>query len=138
LPAGLGIACATSVLAACGGSPITAARLNAAIGPTFTHLYAEQQRLIGNPVDPGVYTTSSCERTGGVVTGAGDDWVCAVIVYRRTGLPISANLEVRVRTNGCYEADSPLAAVGPPQLTAPDGSSNANPLTEFDGCFDTS
>ena len=81
-------AAVTGLLAGCGGSPVTAARLNAAIGPEFTHLYAAQQRLVGNPSDAATYTTASCNRAGNVTAGAGDDWVCSVVVYRRTGAPV--------------------------------------------------
>ena len=70
------------------------------------------------------------------MSGAGDDWVCAVVVYRRTGLPVGASIEVRVRTNGCYVADPPFAVVGPVQLQSAVGEVD-NPLAEFDGCFDT-
>ena len=142
------------MLSACGNSPITATRLDAALGPTFTHLYAYQQQLIGNPADASVYAIASCQRSGagsanagasnagasnagGTDSGAGDDWVCGVTVYRKTGAPIAASIEVKVKTNGCYVADPPISVVGPTELTLPDGSSADNPLSEFDGCFDT-
>ena len=131
------LAAGAALVGGCGGSPVTAARLDGAIGPAFTHLYAVQQRLIGNPVDPAAYTTASCSRTGGGTTGAGDDWTCAVVVYRTTGTPVGATIEVKVRTNGCYVADPPVAVVGQLQLTAADGREVDNPLAEFDGCFDT-
>lgn len=125
------------LLTACGGSPITSVRLNASIGPTFTHLYAAQQQLLGNPADPAAYTTASCARPGGATAGAGDDWLCSVVIYRRTGLPVGASIEVRVKTNGCYVANPPFAVVGQVRLQAAGGAEVDNPLSEFDGCFNT-
>lgn len=129
---------AAAALAGCGGPSITAARVDAAVGPEFAALYARQQQLLGHPAPSPPRASASCTRADEAVapTGAGDDWVCQVVLL--TGGPAAAyTYELTVKANGCFVADGPPALVGGRTLSTPQGSQRVNPIFAFDGCFET-
>jgi hypothetical protein len=125
-------------LAACGGPDITAGRVDNAMGPTFAALYQHQQDLLGKPPPATPQASASCHRSGqgAGATGAGDDWICVVLL--QVGAPLAQyTYELNVQADGCYTADGPPALIGNKSLTTSTGASRVNPLFAFDGCFDT-
>jgi len=129
---------ASLFLGACGGPDITAARVEDAIGPAFAQLYARQGELLGKGTDAGAAASASCSRSNGKVnaTGAGNDWICQLLL-QESGKPSSVfTYDLTVQANGCYSADGPPALVGGHTLKTPTGQSRVNPLFIIDGCFD--
>jgi hypothetical protein len=45
--------------------------------------------------------------------------------------------DVNVRANGCYTAEGPPSVIGPATIRRPGRGFAPNPLSVFDGCFDT-
>ena len=130
-------------LAGCGGSPITADRLQASIAPTFARLYVLQQREAGNPPpDPRTLTPSAqCVRGAPQDSqrGAGNDWTCYVgYTVADAGARVIATYLVTVQPDGCYAADGegPQTLNGQPTITGPGYRQTTNPLFRVDGCFD--
>jgi hypothetical protein len=121
------------------GSDITQARVEDAVGPTFAHLYARQQTLLGQGLTLDPQASATCKRNDKSVSnsGAGDDWVCQLLLQVE-GRPSSLyTYELNINADGCYEADGPPGLVGGRTLTTPSGQNRVNPLFAFDGCFDT-
>jgi ABC-2 type transport system permease protein len=123
---------------------ITAARLKAAITPTFNDLTLLQQRLLGRAVAPGAKLNilSSCNRRAGTSRGPGDDWACTldVIIPQPGAVPFQqtpVTYDVSVKSNGCYKADAPPSFVGQQMMRDPRGHSIVNPLFTIYGCFST-
>jgi hypothetical protein len=130
---------ATTILAGCASDPVTAARLQGDVGPTFRNMYVLQQHLLG---DEGLPTRAdvslaACTKgaPGSPQRGPGDDWVCVVHWPAPSGLIDSLAYDVRVQPGGCYTAQGPAGAVGQQTLHAADGTEKPNPLYEFDGCI---
>lgn len=137
-PAGAAVIAAVVGLTGCGGANITQGRLDDAVGTTFANLYQRQQALEGKPVHTTPQASATCKRSGrgAPTTGAGDDWVCTLLL--QVGGPSSVfTYELSVQSDGCYTADGPPALVGEKTLTTPSGGTRLNPLFEFNGCFDT-
>ncbi|MFC0042268.1 hypothetical protein [Actinomadura rayongensis] len=137
------VAAAAVLATGCGTSGVTRARLNDAIAPTFAHLYVLQQSLRGRTVRAAdLRARADCGRGGPDVadSGAGNDWACTITWFNTgPGVAVNASYQVHVQTNGCYTADGdgPADLNGQQTITAADGATVANPLWEFDGCFDT-
>lgn len=152
IAAGVIAAATAGGLAGCGQSPITGARVAAAVRPTFANLYLLQQTQRGHPTTrAAMHTRVTCARgagasgagTSGPSTGrgAGDDWACTIIFQvRGPQIPEAATYALHVRTDGCYTADGdgPADLNGAPTLVDTTGDTVINPLWQFDGCFDTS
>jgi hypothetical protein len=135
-----GIACA-AVLATsgCGSSPITPARIEDAIAPTFANLVHLQVSRLGlPPMAPSDFDVlASCRRTvGGTNSGSGD-WICTLLWKGPDRRPLRDTYDLFVTTEGCYTATAEAESLGGPMLKAPDGSSVRNLLYVFEGCFDT-
>ncbi|HZQ84025.1 MAG TPA: hypothetical protein VFA83_04265 [Acidimicrobiales bacterium] len=135
--------CAAAVTAlsmgGCGAASVTQARVENSVAPAFAQLYAQQQRLLGKGAVPGAQASADCHRStrGSGNTGAGDDWVCQLLL-QVGGQPSGVyTYDLNVKANGCYTADGPQALVGGKSLTTPTGRSRVNPLFAFDGCFET-
>jgi hypothetical protein len=124
----------------CGPSPITTARLERAIAPTFANLVHAQLSRIGlTPIAASdIRVTASCYRAGGGNTGAGD-WVCTLVWSGPNGATLHDLYDVSVGTDGCYAAsvDAAEAQLGGPVIRTPDGREVRNLLYAFEGCFDT-
>jgi ABC-2 type transport system permease protein len=136
----LAAATAFSILAltGCGGPDVTQNRVEDAVGPAFANLYAHQQVLLGHilPVRPQASATCKRNSTGVANQGAGDDWVCQLLL-QLSGPTSLYTYELDVKANGCYVADGPPALIGGRTLTTASGRNVTNPLFAFDGCFDT-
>lgn len=138
------IAAAVTMLAAgCGGSPITAARIERAIAPTFANLLHLQVPAMGLPaMSPAEFSPSaSCRKVGAPgdpSTHAGSgDWICT-IQWRGPGQrPLRDVYELFVMTDGCYTATVEGESLARPVLTTKDGREVKNLLYVFEGCFDT-
>ena len=125
---------------ACGGSDITSARLEHALGPAFRNLFVLQQtELHGTDNAPSPDTWANCTKGGRTSggSGPGDDWVCLVHWPAPSGITQPIAYEVSVRPTGCYTAQGPASLVGQQRIQGADGNQHTNPLYEFDGCFDT-
>lgn len=136
------VAALTVVLGGCGGSSITATRLQDSVAPTFANLYVRQQAERGKPggaaADLQAQATCSRADTASTDHGAGSDWVCAVQwLVAGPGTPVGATYDVSVKPNGCYTADGPASVVGQQTLISAAGSAVVNPLWQFSSCFDT-
>jgi hypothetical protein len=125
-----------------GASSVTASRLEASISSTFSNLAVYQQQLLGRrvPAGAGLDVLPTCKRRG-VSTpyrGQGDDWHCTLVVVGRQAQQMPLGFDVNVRANGCYTAEGPPSVIGPATIRSRDRGVVPNPLSVFDGCFDTS
>lgn len=134
---------ATGMLAGCGGSPITAERIERAIAPTFANLAHLQVPSMGLPaMAPAEFApTASCRKVGApgaasTHSGSGD-WICT-IQWRGPGQrPLRDVYDLFVMTDGCYTATVEGESLAKPILTTKDGREVRNLLYVFEGCFDT-
>ena len=135
------VAITTVAVVGCGSSPITEARIEGAIEPTFANLVQVQVSWLGmSPVAASdVEVTASCRRLviGGGVAGAGE-WVCSVMwEVPDRGTLFATQYDLLVTTDGCYTAMVDGSQLGGPTLKAADGRDVRNLLYTFEGCFDT-
>lgn len=136
-------AAAMVALAGCGGSPITAQRIERAIAPTFANLAHLQVPAMGlPPMAPAEFAASaSCRKVaapGAASTHSGSgDWICT-IQWRGPGQrPLRDVYDLFVMTDGCYTATVEGESLAKPILTTKDGREVRNLLYVFEGCFDT-
>ena len=132
---------AVAAVLACAGcsTALTPPHLSSSFAETFAGLYATQQSRLGRTdVTPaGVRPQASCARTGTSTDGPGEDWLCRV-GYVDQDTAYTQSFEVQLKPDGCWRADGPPTAQ-PAELVDPvDGTRTPNPLSEFDGCLDTS
>jgi hypothetical protein len=122
----------------CGSSPITSARIEGSIGPTFANLVQVQVSWLGLPPmtasDFGV--RASCRKLSSDSTGSGE-WTCTLIWRGPDRQSLRDTYDLFVATDGCYMATVASESLGGPTLKAPDGRDVRNLLYAFDGCFDT-
>jgi hypothetical protein len=122
----------------CGSGPITAARLEADVAPTFANLVRIQVDWLALPPMTAAefQVTATCRRlVAGDAVGSGE-WSCT-IRWRTPDRRIQQDLyELFVMTDGCYTATAGVE-LGGPMLKTPDGREVRNLLYAFDGCFDT-
>jgi hypothetical protein len=128
-----------ATLAGCGGADVTKARLEAAVAPTFANLYVQQATILGH-TNVSVTSTAAqaaCDRGGPKVAdvGPGADWICVIHFTDDTGAPQDGKFELQVKSNSCYTAGGPSKLVGLVTITDTHGNDVANPVFEFDGCF---
>jgi hypothetical protein len=133
------VSIATLALTGCGTSPITSARIEAALAPTFANLVHIQMGWLGLPPMPvadfGV--EASCRRLSTGVAGSGE-WTCLLSWQGPDRKRLRDNYELFVTTDGCYTASAAVENVGGPTLRAEDGTEVRNLLYAFEGCFDIS
>ena len=131
---------ASALVSGCGASPITARRLERAIGPAFANLVQAQVARLGlSPVAASdIRVTAACYRIDGRQSGAGE-WLCTLIWSGPNGVTLHDRYDVSVTSDGCYTATADAAEghLGGPIVTAADGRTVRNLLRAFDGCFDT-
>ena len=125
-------------LLACGSSPITSARIEGAIAPTFANLVQVQVSWLGLPAmaasDFAVKAT--CRRlTGGNNAGSGE-WACTLVWKGPDRQTLRDTYDLFVATDGCFMATVASESLGGPTLKASDGRDVRNLLYAFDGCFD--
>ncbi len=138
---GMGLRGALAVASfGCGPSPITSARIESAVAPTFANLVHVQLSQVGLPTVAAsdIKVMASCHKAVTGAAGAGD-WVCTLVWYGPNRTTLSDTYDLSVGTNGCYTATFAGAEsqLGGPTIVAPDGSTVRNLLYTFDGCFDT-
>lgn len=134
---------ALALACGCGPSPITAGRIEAAIGPVFANLVHLQLSRIGlTPLAAAdLSVTPACRP---LVPGRGDrgagEWVCSFAWHGPNEVPLHDTYDVVVAPDGCYTAsvEGPEGNLGGPAITAPDGRQLRNLLYTFEGCFDPS
>lgn len=126
-----------------GGSSVTRARLERSLPTEFANLYADQARLLGHKgVTPAsLNARAMCDKGGAVEAdiGPGSNWNC-LVSWSDPNVPMPpegyGKFEVDVHSNGCYTAGGPSKLVGFQTITDTKGREVANPVYEFDGCFD--
>jgi hypothetical protein len=126
----------------CGPSPITSARIERAIEPTFANLVHVQLSRVGlTPVAAfDIKVMASCRKVVAASGAAGSgDWVCALVWYGPNLKILRDTYDLSVGTDGCYTAtiDGAESAMGGPTIMASDGRNVRNLLYTFEGCFDT-
>jgi hypothetical protein len=136
-------AVAAVAVCGCGPSPITSARIEGAIAPTFANLVHIQLSRIGLPpvAAADIKVRASCRKQepSTNLEGAGD-WVCTLVWYGPNRTTLTDRYDLVVGTDGCYTAGVDGAAeeqLGGPTIVASDGSDVRNLLHTFEGCFDT-
>ena len=135
------LAAVTSVvLFGCGPSPITSARIEGAIEPTFANLVHLQLSRIGLPPVADIKVRASCRKVVAASGAAGSgDWVCTLVWYGPNLKTLRDTYDLSVATDGCYTAtvDGAEGHLGGPTLKALNRSDVRNLLYTFEGCFDT-
>ena len=137
------IAAAIVLASGCGGSPITAARLERAIAPTFANLLQLQVPHMGLPAMPAsAFAPSASCRKVGAAGAASDhagsgDWICTIQWQGPGQRPLRDVYDLFVTTDGCYTATVEGESLARPVLTTKDGREVRNLLYVFEGCFDT-
>ena len=136
----LGIATTVAALG-CGPSPITSARIDHAIAPTFANLVHLQLSRLGlsSMAASDIKVTANCRKAAGSGDWGAGDWVCTLVWQRPNRQTLRDTYDLSVTTDGCYTAtvDSAEGHLGGPILKAFDGSDVRNLLYPFEGCFDT-
>lgn len=134
------IAAGAIALSQSGGPDVTAEKVQASLSPTFTHLYLDQQRLLGHPdvTAATMAASTTCDRGGPRVadTGAGSDWICMITFNDDSGAQQVGKFELAVHANACWTASGPASILGSFTLTDTTGRDVPNPVNAFDGCFD--
>src|SRR5262245_19771703 len=123
----------------CGSSPITSARIEQAIEPTFANLVKVQVSWLEMaPMDASEFqVTASCRRqTSGSDAGAGE-WACTLRWLGPDFQTLRDSFDLFVTTDGCYTATAAGESLGGPRLKMSDGTEVRNLLYSFEGCFDT-
>lgn len=93
--------------------------------------------ILGKPAPNGLTDSVTCDKGGPSKPdrGPGKDWVC-MVTYSADGMPTTTTrYELFVHGEACYTATDP-ALIEQPNITNAKGKSVANPLQQFDGCFD--
>jgi hypothetical protein len=135
-------ACLASIalLAGCGTTDVTKARLENAVAPTFANLYVQQAAILGHAgvTVASTAASASCDRGGPNVAdnGPGADWICVIHFTDDTRTAQDGKFELQVKSNSCYTAGGPSKLVGLVTITDTHGHDVPNPVFEFDGCFD--
>jgi hypothetical protein len=126
-----------------GGSSVTQARLERSLPTEFANLYSQQAALLGHQgVTPAsLHPKAYCDKGGAVEdnVGPGSNWNC-LVSWTDPNNPMPpegyGKFELDVHSNGCYTAGGPSKLVGFQTITDVKGREVANPVYEFDGCFD--
>jgi len=125
--------------AACGVSPITPARIEAAIAPTFANLVHVQVSMMGLPplAAGNVAASATCRKPGAASASGSGERICILAWQGPDGQPVRDTFDLFVATDGCYTATAEAETLGGPTLKAADGKPVRNLLYTFEGCFDT-
>ena len=137
------IVLASCVAIGCGPSPIAAARIEAAIAPTFANLIHVQLARMGLPPVKAseIVVLANCHKLAAEHGAVGSgDWVCTLVWYGPNHKPLGDVYDVSIGTDGCYTAavEGAEAQLGGPIVTTTDGREVRNLLYVFDGCVDKS
>jgi len=126
-----------------GGSSVTRARLERALPAEFARLYVARARLLGHRdlTADSLHPAAMCDKGGAVEDdiGPGSNWNC-LMSWNDPETPMPpegyGKYELNVHSNGCFTASGPSKLIGFATLTDTRGDEVANPVFEFDGCFD--
>ncbi len=131
-------AASAALFAACGPSPITANRIEAALQAEFVNLVELQVSRLGlRPLAAAdIVATTYCRRASGGDSGAGE-WSCALVWQAPDRRSVRETYDVSVTTDGCYSASVSGDTLGGPMLKGADGRDVRNLLYVFEGCFET-
>src|SRR3954464_11994963 len=102
-----GIACAAALaMSGCGSSPITSARIEDAIPPTFANLVRLQASRLGLPpmASSEFDVLASCRRTVGAASAGSGDWICTLLWKGPDRRPLRDTYDLFVTTEGCFTA----------------------------------
>jgi hypothetical protein len=132
---------AVLILAGCGSSDVTKARLERDLPQTFSNLYVQQAKLLGHPhiTVQSLHAQAQCDKGGPKVAdhGPGADWIC-LMRWNDPNVKLpdgSGKFEINAHSNDCYTAGGPSKLVGLQTITDTHGSDVPNPVFEFDSCF---
>jgi hypothetical protein len=128
---------ATWIMLGCGQTPITPARLEGAIAPTFARLVHHQVSWLGLPESAAtdLAVTATCRKLAGGI-GSGE-WTCTLDWKSPDRQTLRDAYDLFVGADGCYMATAAGENLGGPTLKSADGRAVRNLLYAFDGCFDT-
>lgn len=132
------VAALAALVSGC-STALTPQALSPAVSRTFSGLYVGQQQLLGRTdvSAADLHALGSCRRSSTAAEGPGEDWLCTV-QYVDAVTSSAQTFEVQLKADGCWKADGP-PATQPAVLVDPgSGRQVTNPLSEFDGCLDTS
>jgi hypothetical protein len=137
------IALGSAVVAASGDpSTVTRPRLERSLTTTFANLYVGHARLQGREItSASLHAKAMCDKAGAENKdlGPGGDWNC-LMSWTDPEVPMPpegyGKFELNVHSNGCYTAGGPSKLTGFLTMTDTEGRVVANPVFEFDGCFD--
>jgi hypothetical protein len=138
------VALGSAVVAVSGdSSTVTRPRLERSLTTTFANLYADQARIQGRDgVTPAsLHAQAMCDKAGAqnLDVGPGGDWNC-LMSWTDPEVPMPpegyGKFELNVHSNDCYTASGPSKLTGFLTMTDARGHEVANPVFEFDGCFD--
>src|SRR4051794_14850793 len=124
-------------------STVTRARLERSLPVVFSHVYAQQARMLGRHgvTARSLQAKAMCDKHGADVAdvGPGGDWNC-LMSWKDPNVPMPpegyGKFELNVHSNDCYTAGGPSKLTGFLTLTDTQGREVTNPAFEFDGCFD--
>jgi hypothetical protein len=124
----------------CGGSPITSARIERSIAPTFANLVHVQVLWLGLPPTSAsaFAVNASCRKPGGGANLGSGEWTCTLAWQGPDKQRLTDTYDLFVTTDGCYTATVATENLGGPTLKAKDGQEVRNLLYAFEGCFDLS
>lgn len=120
----------------CGGSAVTADRLEDSVARSFTRMYDWQRDLVGQnrPADLG--TQARCVRGNSGDQGAGSDWTCTIQFYESgPSTPVTFSYEVSVHPDLCWSAEHPPRSLGGATIRTKSGRTVPNPVYAIDSCF---
>jgi hypothetical protein len=122
----------------CGQSPITQARIERALAPTFAKLVHHQVEWLDLPAveTDDLAVTASCRKLAEKNVGSGE-WSCILDWKSPDRQTLRDTYDLFIGTDGCYMATVSGENLGGPTLKASDGRDVRNLLYAFDGCFDT-
>jgi hypothetical protein len=136
------VAAALLALAGCGGSDITKARLERNLPQTFANLYVKQAKLLGHKgiTVQSLHARAQCDKGGPKRPdrGPGADWIC-LMNWKDPNVTLPdgyGKFELNAHSNDCYTAGGPSKLIGLQTITDTRGNDVANPVFEFDSCFD--
>jgi hypothetical protein len=123
----------------CGVSPVTSARIEASIAPTFANLVQVQVSWLGLPpmAASEFVVNARCRRPGGGDNAGSGEWTCTLEWKGPDKQTLTDTYDLFVTTDGCYTATVATENLGGPTLMAKDGRKVSNLLYAFEGCFDT-
>lgn len=116
---------------------VTRQRVEADMTRDWSNQYQLTRAIEGKPRSAPVRDQVSCDKGGPKVPdrGPGKDWVCIVTYTLPGAQPTRTRYELFVHGEACYTATDPALIENPSITNVKTGASVANPLEQFDGCF---